>query len=77
MAIEVNLTQTQMGIIGAIGDNDLGKLKEYLVQLQTPVDFFDENGMTPMQHACYKGNIDFVQLILDQVYCFKASYFIL
>jgi ankyrin repeat protein len=31
------------------------------------VDIYDENGMTPLQHAAYKGNKEIVQMLLDQV----------
>lgn len=37
-----------------------------MAQHKGPVDFFDENGMTALQHAAYKGNKDMVQLLLDR-----------
>uniref|UniRef100_A0A182YKR0 Uncharacterized protein n=1 Tax=Anopheles stephensi TaxID=30069 RepID=A0A182YKR0_ANOST len=36
------------------------------IQYKSCVDFVDENGMTPLQHAAYKGNKEAVQLLLDQ-----------
>lgn len=51
----------------AISKKDVGELKALLAQLQGTADFVDENGMTPLQHACYKGNTEFVQILLDQV----------
>lgn len=54
-------------IFDQITKNDVGGLKFSLSQLSGTVDFVDENGMTPLQHACYKGNVESVQMLLDQV----------
>lgn len=64
---EVTLTDVQKKIFEAITKNDVGELKTLLVQLQGTADFVDENGMTPLQHACYKGSTELVQVLLDQV----------
>lgn len=61
------LTELQQDIFDKITKNDVSALKTLLAQLKESVDFVDENGMTPLQHACYKGNKDAVQLFLDQV----------
>lgn len=61
------LTDLQKQIFEIIPKNDVGELKALLAQLQGTADFVDENGMTPLQHACYKGNTEFVQILLDQV----------
>lgn len=55
----------EKNIINAIETNDVHALKELLVDKD--VNIFDENLMTPLQHACYKGNLDIVQLLLDLV----------
>lgn len=62
-------------IFDTIAQNDLGEFKSILAQHKGPVDFFDENGMTALQHAAYKGNKDMVQLLLDRV-C-NCHYFVL
>lgn len=67
MGFENELTSVQKKIFEAIPKGDLGELKTLLAQLQGTADFSDENGMTPLQHACYKGNTDLVQILLDQV----------
>lgn len=54
-------------IFDAIAQNDLVEFKNILAQHKGAVDFFDENGMTALQHAAYKGNKDMVQLLLDRV----------
>ena len=55
-------------IFAAIGKNETAQLKGLLAQLKgASVDITDENGMTPLQHACYKGNKEAVRMLLDQV----------
>lgn len=54
-------------IFDAIAQGDLAEFKNILAQHKGGVDFFDENGMTALQHAAYKGNKDMVQLLLDRV----------
>lgn len=61
------LSALELDILEKITKNDVGSLKTLLSQLKTTVDFVDENGMTPLQHACYKTNKESVQLLLDQV----------
>lgn len=68
MATEgVTLSDVQKKIFEAINKTDVGELKTLLVQLQGTADYVDENGMTPLQHACYKGSTELVQVLLDQV----------
>lgn len=64
---DCTLNDVQKQIFDAIAKNEIGELKTLLAQLQGTADFVDENGMTPLQHACYKGNTELVQLLLDQV----------
>lgn len=54
-------------IFSAIAQGDLAEFKNILAQHKGSVDFFDENGMTALQHAAYKGSKDMVQLLLDRV----------
>lgn len=54
-------------IFDAIAQGDLDLFRNILAQHKSNVDFFDENGMTALQHAAYKGNKDMVQLLLDRV----------
>lgn len=67
MSLPETLTEVQKKIFSAIADNNIDELKKSLTQLQGTADFVDENGMTPLQHACYRGNKEYVQLLLDQV----------
>lgn len=53
-------------IFSAIEMNDVTILKTLLAN-KKDVNIFDENLMTPLQHACYKGNLEMVHLLLDQV----------
>lgn len=66
-ATTVALTDVQKQIFEAITSKDVGALKTRLAQLDTSVDFIDDSGMTPLQHACYKQTREAVQCILDQV----------
>ncbi|KAL9698920.1 hypothetical protein quinque_002361 [Culex quinquefasciatus] len=63
---KVVLTADQQQIFDRISKNEVSELKLVLGQFKQSVDFVDENGMTPLQHAAYKGNKDAVQLLLDQ-----------
>lgn len=67
MVNKEELSALQLDVFDKITKNDVGTLKTLLAQLKTTVDFVDENGMTPLQHACYKMNKEAVQLLLDQV----------
>ncbi|CAG9585154.1 unnamed protein product [Danaus chrysippus] len=58
--------QPEKSIFTAIAQGDLPEFKNILAQHKGSVDFFDENGMTALQHAAYKGNKDMVQLLLDR-----------
>jgi ankyrin repeat and MYND domain-containing protein 2 len=64
---KVELTELQKKIFDKIAKNEILELRTLLAQLKSSVDFIDDNGMTPLQHACYKGSKDGVQLLLDQV----------
>ncbi|KAK7862086.1 hypothetical protein R5R35_011501 [Gryllus longicercus] len=53
-------------IFEKIANNDVAGLKNILLQENIKPDLCDENGMTPLQHAAYKGNKEIVQMLLDQ-----------
>lgn len=61
------LTDLQREIFTKISQNEVSELKVLLGQNKLKIDFVDENGMSPLQHACYKGNKEIVQMLLDQV----------
>jgi ankyrin repeat protein len=68
MATEMEeLSETQKNVFVKITDNDVLSLKTLISQPEFNVEFVDENGMTPLQHAAYKGNKEIVQVLLDQV----------
>ncbi|GBP60525.1 Ankyrin repeat and MYND domain-containing protein 2 [Eumeta japonica] len=60
---EIQLLEKRL--FDAISKNELTDFSNLLSQYKGSVDFFDENGMTTLQHAAYKGNKDMVQLLLD------------
>lgn len=63
----VELTEPEREIFAKITANDVTGLKLALAQFQGSIDFVDENGMSPLQHACYKQNPEAVQSLLDRV----------
>lgn len=62
-----SLTDVQKQIFEKISNNEVAELKTLLAANKIKMDFVDENGMSPLQHACYKGNKKIVQMLLDQV----------
>lgn len=65
-----NMSELEKKIFESIDKNDIELLKSCLAQNQK-VNIYDSNFMTPLQHACYKGNKEIVQMLLDQVYSFS------
>lgn len=61
------MTDLQKEIFSKVTNNDIEGLKALLATNKIKIDFVDDNGMSPLQHACYKGNKEMVQLFLDQV----------
>jgi len=61
------MSDVEKDIFTKIASNDVNGLKNILVQQKIEVDIYDENGMTPLQHAAYKGNKEIVQMLLDRV----------
>lgn len=66
MATNSPLPEVEKKIFEAVNKNDVTVLKTLLTKDQN-VNIFDENSMTPLQHAAYKGNKEIVQMLLDQV----------
>ncbi|KAJ9576501.1 hypothetical protein L9F63_025605, partial [Diploptera punctata] len=60
------MNEVEKDIYDKIAKNDVNGLKNILLQHKMNVDIYDENGMTPLQHAAYKGNKEIVQMLLDQ-----------
>jgi len=71
------MSEVEKDIFTKIANNDVNGLKNILVQQKIEVDIYDENGMTPLQHAAYKGNKEIVQMLLDRVsvmYCTSETF---
>jgi ankyrin repeat protein len=67
MSNSESLLQLQKKIFNKISNNKTDELKALLAANKMKVDFIDANGMSPLQHACYKGNKEIVQMLLDHV----------
>lgn len=50
-----------------ISKNDYSAVKAILSSNKLKPEVCDENGLTTLQHAAYKGNKEMVRLLLDQV----------
>ncbi|XP_030760414.1 ankyrin repeat and MYND domain-containing protein 2 [Sitophilus oryzae] len=61
-----SLSPAEKKIFEAIENNDSVVLKALLTEKPQNVNILDENKMTPLQHAAYKGNKEIVQTLLDQ-----------
>lgn len=67
MTSSENAQDPQKEIFAKISDNKADELKALLAASKIKIDFIDENGMSPLQHASYKGNKEIVQMLLDHV----------
>lgn len=67
------LTDLQKEIFKNISNNEARELHILLASNKIKMEFVDENGMSPLQHACYKGNQEIVQMLLDQVRYVSSS----
>ncbi|KAL3268837.1 hypothetical protein HHI36_007928 [Cryptolaemus montrouzieri] len=65
MSKKGELTAVEKQLFEVIEKNDTLLLKTLLPQIQN-VNILDENSMTPLQHAAYKGNREMVQMLIDQ-----------
>ena len=54
-------------IFDKIDQNKPDELKALLAVNKVKMDFLDENKITPLQHACYKGNKEIAQMLIDHV----------
>lgn len=61
------MSENEKKVFEAIVNNDAVLLKALLTENPQNVNILDENQMTPLQHAAYKGNKELVQILLDQV----------
>ncbi|GAB0096235.1 ankyrin repeat and MYND domain-containing protein 2 [Sergentomyia squamirostris] len=60
------MSALEKDIFDKISKNEVTELRNILLELKTSVDFVDENGMTALQHACYKGNKEIAQMLIDR-----------
>lgn len=62
-----NQNEVETLVFKYIAENKYNELKSLFGQNKIKADIYDNDGMTPLQHACYKGNKDIVELLLEQV----------
>lgn len=59
--------ELQKEIFDKISNNDTIGLKTLLSSIKAKIQCVDEHGMSPLQYACFKGNKEMAQMLLDQV----------
>ncbi|XP_014240481.1 ankyrin repeat and MYND domain-containing protein 2 [Cimex lectularius] len=65
-ATPVPLKEAEKAIFELINNNDIAGLKSHMEINALKPDVVDEHGLTPLSHACYKGNKDIAQYLIDQ-----------
>lgn len=60
-------------IFAKIAADDVPAVSSILGEDKTKVEILDEHGMTPFQHAAYKGNKQMCQVLIDYVSYFICS----
>ncbi|XP_044015347.1 ankyrin repeat and MYND domain-containing protein 2 isoform X2 [Aphidius gifuensis] len=58
--------ELQKEIFDKISNNDTIGLKTLLSSFKVKIQCVDEHGMSPLQYACFKGNKEIAQMLLDQ-----------
>ncbi|KAG8222273.1 hypothetical protein J437_LFUL001471 [Ladona fulva] len=66
MAPSDEVKDVEKTLFEKLSANDADGLKNILLLNDINIDCVDENGMTPLQHVCYKGNKEFAQMLLDR-----------
>lgn len=70
-----DLTQIKNLIFEKLSSNDTNAFRQLIMQLKDGVNFVDETGMTPLQHACCKANREAVEMLLNMVYYSEKLYY--
>lgn len=63
----VETNDTESSVFTCIQENNLDELKDLYSRHKLKADLFDSEGMTPLQHACYKGNQPMVEFFIEKV----------
>src|SRR5581483_8881631 len=61
-----SLSEHEKELITKIGENNVVEVKLLLGESDVRVNCCDENGMTLLQHAAYKGNYEICKLLLER-----------
>ncbi|XP_014229285.1 ankyrin repeat and MYND domain-containing protein 2 [Trichogramma pretiosum] len=63
---DVKMQNLRKEVFDKITNNQTDDLRALINVNDLKINFVDEFGMSPLQHACYKGNKEIVQMLLDQ-----------
>ncbi|XP_064459857.1 ankyrin repeat and MYND domain-containing protein 2-like [Ornithodoros turicata] len=58
-----DLTESETALHKAVQEGDVAQVRTLLNNVR--IDCLDENGMTPLQHAAYRGNYELCKIILE------------
>lgn len=62
----MTLTESEKLLFENIQKSNVSEVMRLLNDKETRIDCLDENGMTPLQHAAYRGNESLCRLLLDR-----------
>lgn len=61
-----SLSFNEKQLISAVGKNSFEEVKQLLNEHDVNVNCYDENGMSALQHAAYKGNYDICKFLIER-----------
>ncbi|XP_023232181.1 ankyrin repeat and MYND domain-containing protein 2-like [Centruroides sculpturatus] len=74
MSSKTQLNEKEKRIYTLIEANSVEEIKQLLNDQDIKIDCLDEQGMTPLQHAAFRGNYEMCQLLLDRGADVNANY---
>lgn len=68
------LNEKEKKLYSLIEENSIEEVKRLLNDQDVKIDCLDDQGMTPLQHAAFRGNYEMCQLLLDRGADVNANY---
>lgn len=66
----------ESSVFACIQENNFDELKNLYSQYKLKADIFDSEGMTPLLHACYKGNQQMAEFLIEKVTIIIVSFYL-
>ncbi|XKL68525.1 hypothetical protein PGB90_004016 [Kerria lacca] len=64
--IDEGENNVEVRVFKCISDNNFNELKKIFTLYKLKADLYDNDGMTPLQHACYKGNKEVMEFLIEK-----------